>query len=193
MPHPKVPRDKAAGCVAREAKKRKSLDGWREHGTAEHAAKACGAGRTTVLGWFRNDAEYRQRVNEAIDEFAATAGQETHNALLEHVRAAARGDLVTTKEGTEGGKPVELRERVSVNPAIARLLLTRADPRFTHPKQEVEHSGSVSMGEALAGIRARMADDGGAHGDGDAAGEGADGPSSGSGKTSRGEEGQGDG
>ena len=148
---------KTAAVIARDAKKRKSLRGWRVHGTAQHAAEACGVGYSTVRDWHRNDPEYRQQVAEAIDEYAETAGRETHNALLEHVRSAARGDMVLTKSGTEGGKETTLHERVALNPAVARLLLTRADPRFTHPKQEVEHSGSVSMGAALDAIRERMA------------------------------------
>lgn len=137
---------KSASELARDALKRKSLSGWRVHGTSKHAAAACGKARRTVEEWVRNDPEYRAAVAAAIDEYAATAGQETANALLEHVRAAARGDYVVTKRGVgETGKPVNLEERVALNPALARLLLTRADPRFTHPKQEVEHSGSIDV------------------------------------------------
>ena len=140
----------SASHAAREACKRKSLSGWRMHGTSKHAAVACGKARRTVEEWYRHDPVYREAVNAAIDEYAATAGQETHNALLEHVRAAARGDMVLTKRGVgENGKPVNLEERVALNPALARLLLTRADPRFTHPKQEVEHSGHLDVVAAI--------------------------------------------
>lgn len=140
---------KSAADIARDAFKRKSLSGWRVHGTSKHAAAACGKARRTVEEWVRNDPEYREAVNAAIDEYAVTAGQETANALLEHVRAAARGDMVVTKRGTEGGKPTQLEERVALNPTLARLLLTRADPRYTHPKQEVEHSGQLAVQAAL--------------------------------------------
>lgn len=131
---------KSAAVVARDAKKAKSLGGWRECGTGLAAAKRAGVCERTVRGWFRNDPAYRAMANEAIEEYAATAGQETHNVLLDHVRAAQRGDMVLTKQGTEAGKPTELYERTTLNPALARLLLTRADPRFTHPKQDVELS-----------------------------------------------------
>ena len=127
---------KSASAIAREALKRKSLDGWRSQGTGVGAGRAAGVRESTVRGWFRDDPEYREAVALAIDEYAATAGQETHNALLEHVRAAARGDYVVTKRGVESGKEVRLEERVALNPALARLLLTRADPRFTHPDKD---------------------------------------------------------
>ena len=151
-------RARSASEIARDAAKRKSLCGWRKHGTSKHAAAACGKARRTVEEWYRHDPEYRGQVNAAIDEYAATAGQETHNALLEHVRSAARGDYVVTKRGTgENGKPINLEERVALNPALVRLLLTRADPRFTHPKQEVEHSGQVAVQAALDEIGAALA------------------------------------
>ena len=158
---------KSAAETTRDALKRKSLSGWRIHGTSKHAAAACGKARRTVEEWVRNDPDYRAAVAAAIDEYAVTAGQETANALLEHVRAAARGDYVVTKRGVgENGKPVNLEERVALNPALARLLLTRADPRYTHPKQEVEHSGQVAVqaaldeiGEALAAHDAQAAPD----------------------------------
>lgn len=141
---------KSAAKHKRDLAKAKSLSGWREHGTSQKAADACGKSRRTVRDWLRSDPEYREQVMAAIDEYAAEAGQETHNALLEHVRAAQRGDYVVTKRGVgENGKPVNLEERVALNPAIARLLLTRADPRFTHPKQQVEHSGQVQIDEAI--------------------------------------------
>ena len=150
---------KTASRVARDALKAKSLEGWREGGTGVAAGKAAGVRESTVRGWHRMDPEYREAVRAAIDEYAATAGQETHNALLEHVRSATRGDYVITKRGVEAGKTVELEERVALNPALARLLLTRADPRFTHPKQEVEHSGQVQVDAALDEAIAKVKDD----------------------------------
>ena len=140
---------KSAAVMARDALKVKSLKGWREHGTRQGAADACGRCHTTISEWWRNDPEYKAAVAEAVEEYAATAGRETHNALVEHVRAAARGDYVVTKRGIEAGKTVSLEERVTLNPALARLVLTRADPRFTHPRQEVEHSGQVQIDTAL--------------------------------------------
>lgn len=137
--------DKSGAVIARDALKRKSLAGWRVHGTAEKAGKACGKAASTIGNWIRDDAEYRAAVKDAVDEYALTAGQETHNALVEHLRAAVRGDMVQVRTGTEGGKPTDVWERVVLNPALVRLILTRADPRFTHPKQEVEHSGEMSV------------------------------------------------
>ena len=151
-------RPKSASAIAREKRKTASLCGWRNAGTATAAAKAGDVSVSGVRKWFREDADYRGRVMAAIDEYAASAGQETANALLEHVRAAARGDMVVTKRGTEGGKPTQLEERVALNPALARLLLTRADPRFTHPKQELEHSGTLTVQEALDDVAAALAE-----------------------------------
>ena len=113
------------------------------------AAEAGNVCEKTVRDWYRKYPDYRAQVAEALDEYAATAGHETHNALVEHVRAAARGDMVLTKEGTEGGKPVEIRERVALSPAVARLILTRADARFTHPVQKVEHEGALTLLELV--------------------------------------------
>lgn len=140
---------KSAAVIARDAKKRKSLAGWREVGTSEAAGAACGMSRRAVNNWFRDDPEYREAARAAIEEYAATAGQEAHNALREHVRAATAGEMVLVRRGVEGGKPTEVYERVQLNPALVRLILTRADPRFTHPKTEVEHSGELSVWQML--------------------------------------------
>ena len=140
---------KSAAAVAREKKQEASLAGWREGGTTTAAAKAAGVSEGSIRNWHRAYPKYRDAVKEAIDEYAATVGQETHNAIADHVRAAARGDMVLTKQGIEAGKTVELHERVTLNPALARLALTRADPRFTHPRQQIEHSGQVAIDTAL--------------------------------------------
>ena len=148
--------EKSDAVMARDKRKEMSLAGWREHGTRDGAAKACGRCINTIAAWWRDDAEYRAAVNDAIEEYANTAGRETHNALVEHVRSAQRGDMVVTKRGIEGGKPVEIEERVALNPALARLILTRADPRFTHPKQEMEHSGKLEVQAALDEVDERL-------------------------------------
>lgn len=146
---------KSVAVIARESRKRASLAGWRAHGTTAGAAKCGKVGAATIKRWHREDAEYAAAVKVALDEYAVTAGQETHNALVEHVRAARRGDMVLTKRGTgEHGRPIEIFERVTMNPAICRLILTRADPRFTHPKQEIEHAGGITLRQALAELDA---------------------------------------
>ena len=134
-----------AAAVAREAKQAASLAGWRLGGTGTAAAKAGRVGEATIRRWHRDDADYRAAVAEAIEEFTSTVGRSTHAALAEHVEAARAGELVLTKRGIEGGKPVEVYERVTLNPALARLALTRHDPRFTHPPKEVHHSGELSV------------------------------------------------
>ena len=123
--------------LAREALKRTSLEGWRIHGTLKEAARTCGRSPSSVQAWLRTDPEYRRAVQSAVDEFALTAGQEAHNALLQHVRDAMSEKMVLARKGVEGGKPVKVYERVQLNPSLVRLLLTRADTRFTHPAQSV--------------------------------------------------------
>ena len=93
---------KSAAATARDARKRKSLDGWRREGTGRGAARAAGVGETTVRRWHRDDPAYRAEAAAAIDEFALVTGQECHRSILEHVRAAMRGDMVLTRRGTEG-------------------------------------------------------------------------------------------
>lgn len=127
-------RKKSGADVLRETKKAASLAGWRSNGTAEAAGAACKSGANTIREWFRIDPDYRAMVQAAIEEYSASVAQETHNAIHEHVRAAVKGEMVTTKKGVEGGKAVDLKERVTLNPALARLALTRAEPRFTHPQ-----------------------------------------------------------
>lgn len=140
----------SASSYARDRRKSASLAGWRVHGTTAGAARCGSCGVTTIKRWYRDDTDYREAVRQALDEYAATAGQETHNALLEHVRAAVRGDMVLTRRECEAaGKSTEIYERVSLNPALCRLILTRADPRFSHPKQELAHSGEIALAEFL--------------------------------------------
>lgn len=127
------------------ARKAKSLEAWRVHGTARAAAKHIGAREKTVGDWLRQDPAYRERVKEAVDEYALTIGQMGHNAIAQHIEDALAGRMVVTKDGIESGKKVCLKERVMLNPSLVRLALTRADPRFTHPKQEVDMT--TTMGE----------------------------------------------
>ena len=142
--------------LARKARKEASLDGWRDIGTLNGAAETAGVARSTVREWFRKDMAYRSAVQAAIEEYSAETAQHVANKTRELFDAAVAGELRLAKRGIEGGKPVELYEAVQI-PALARQLLTRGDPRYTHPKQEVEHKGSVTVSHAIAEARKRMA------------------------------------
>ena len=145
---------KSPAAAARKKKKRASLNGWRREGTGMAAAKAGDVCERTIRDWYREDPEYHEAVDAALDEYALTVGQRTHSAIDQHVDAAARGDMVLVKQGIEAGKPVEIYERVSLNPGLARLALTRADPRFTHPKQQLEHSGALDVEAVITAAEA---------------------------------------
>ena len=136
---------------ARARKKEMSLDGWRQGGSGSSAAQAAGVCRATVHKWCRRDPAYRKQVDDALQEYAETVGRNAHLAIAEHIAAGRRGDVVLARRGTEAGKPVEVYERAQLNPALLKLALTRADPRFTHPKQEVDVTVRT-VGEALDAI-----------------------------------------
>ena len=144
--------------VALARKKEMSLEGFRREGSNRAAGRAGEVCEASVRYWLKHDEDYREAVAGALEEFAANVGQGYHSALAEHLAEVQAGQLVEVEcedevETTPDGKTVHRqrirRERPRLHPALAKLALTRYDPRFTHPKQQTQVDVRVSLAEQL--------------------------------------------
>ena len=144
-----------------------ALEGYREHGSNRKAADTAGVCENTLRRWRKAYPEFEAAVQVALDECAERDGQRAVSAIQKHIGDYVEGrteDVVVTEEGRDPktGKPVHLRriERrpVALNPTVLTRALTRYDTRFTHPKQEVEHSGSLTLEQSVADAAAKLDD-----------------------------------
>ena len=136
-----------------------ALEGYREHGSDRKAAEAAGVTHQVLGQWRRKYPDFAAKVAEAIDECARRDGQLAVSVIRQHLedsleRKRVRQQAIDQKRG----KVVELEMPGPVNPTLVKMALTRYDKRFTHPPQEVEHSGSLTVEQAVAEAAARLDD-----------------------------------
>ena len=60
----------------------------------------------------------------------------------------------------KSGEVVERKLAPEYDVATIRTALTKLDPSWTHPKQEVEHSGALTLEQSVSEAAQRMAEDG---------------------------------
>lgn len=131
---------------AHEQAQAASLEGWRESGTCRAAAKACGRSRHTVMNWYDNDEAYNAAVRAAIDQYAATVGQEAHCAVREHIRRYMARETETETRRNKAGEVIGTYEReVGLDAQVIKMALARTDARFVNPPQQIEHTGKVEV------------------------------------------------
>ena len=124
------PRKDSGAALARQKKKEASLAGWRVGGTQEAAAKAAPCHAATVAAWVRTDPDYAAQVSDALDEYIAWSGRLVHSAAMQHVGDVLARRRVPVKWITKNGVETVIEEVPQLNPALARLILVRYDPRY---------------------------------------------------------------
>lgn len=116
--------------LVREKQMAASMRGWRTEGTQSAASRAAGVARRTIGRWLRSDPAYKEAVNDAIEEYVAGSAQLAHCAITEHIeRARARLPVLKGKRRDAKGV-TEFHEVPELNPALAKLVLVRHDPRY---------------------------------------------------------------
>ena len=139
----------SATRLAREKRKAKSLEGWRLGGTQRAAAKACAAAEPTIRDWLREDPEYAAQVDKALDEHIAWSGQLVHSAIVQHVVDALERNEHLAQRVVKGTTETLIYRVVELNPALARLLLVRWDPRYLGQIKEAIDSGFEMLKKLL--------------------------------------------
>ena len=145
------------------ARRAKALEQMRTTGVFEHAARAAGVTHTALHQWRKKHPDFDAELREAQECVIARAGTKAIHALEQHVDGVLAGERYEDKYAPAPGLPgerilVQRGDKVPLNVAAARTLLTGYAPRFTHPKQEVEHSGTLTVAEAVKAARERMAE-----------------------------------
>ena len=137
-----------------------ALAGYREHGSNVQAAKAAGVDESTLRLWRRKHPEFEAAVQVALDECAEQDGQLGVSVLRQHLQdALARTPVYEDAIVQRTGQIVSLRRPFVLNSTLVKTALTRYDTRFTHPKTEIEHSGSLTLEQSIAQAAAKLPDD----------------------------------
>ena len=141
-----------------------ALDGYRTAGSNVQAAKAAGVCEATLRNWRRDHPEFEAEVRKAIDENAERQGHLAVSAIHKHLSGYVEGatelviieDEEVLKDGTRVPTRRIEKRPVTLNPTVLTRALTRYDPRYTHPKQEVEHSGQLTVEQSVAEAAAKL-------------------------------------
>lgn len=123
-------------------------------------AEALGVDVSTLRRW-RQDPEFQARFDEAERRHDRKIGRLAKSVLEQRLT-----DMLERRSPTEevvlqkSGAVVERKLAADYDVATIRTALTKLDPSWTHPKQEVEHSGALTLEQSVSEAAQRMAEDG---------------------------------
>lgn len=141
------------------ARRRKALRAFAETGIYRRAAEACAVDEDTLLHWRRGHPDFEAEMDEAGREYDQRIGMKARCALEQQLDRQLAGDRRPDRYGvTQKGDRVlvEQGDLYEVDAAKLRTALTKLDPEWTHPRQKVEHSGTLTVTEAVAEAAARL-------------------------------------
>ena len=154
---------RAAPAGLTEARENAVLAQLRESGRYDEAAAAAGVSYMTLYRWRKADAAFAERCTAAIDAMNVRIGQKYRRAAELHVDSVIAGERLPDKyavvQKTGETVLVQRGERIPLNTQLARYALTKLDPSWTAPKQEVEHTGAVTLTEAVAAAHQALEDE----------------------------------
>ena len=143
------------------ARKKAVLEAYERTGRVDMSAAAIGVAERTLQEWRQFDADFEAEWREAGNRCDIRIGTKARMALEQHLDDVLERKRVRRKrqEALKDGTVVDLvdDEPASAHPALIRTGLTKLDPQYTHPKTEIEHSGSVDLMHAISAARERMA------------------------------------
>ena len=146
------------------ARRKKAVREFSVSGIYARVADALGVDYDTLLLWRRADPSFQEELDVAGEEYDQRICFKYRQAIELHADSVLAGERLPDRYQVDpkgGGRVlVQEGEKVPLNAALARTALTRMDPRWTHPKQEVEHSGSVTLEQSIAAAEARLKGDG---------------------------------
>ena len=130
---------KAAHIGLTPARRAKATAAFRETGIYARAAEACGVADETLTSWRKKHPDFDAELTEAGRALDAEIGTLARNVLKDELEAFSRGDTVPTPVlAPKSERVVVLDMPRSMNVAAVRTALTKLDPAWTHPKQEIQ-------------------------------------------------------
>lgn len=122
-----------------------------ECGSYVRVAEQLGVHRDTLDRWRKADPDFQAAMDAAGERYDLRLGHLAKQALELQLEAmVARAPLEREAIAQKTGEKVTLREPFQFDVASVRTGLTRLDSRWTHPKKELELSGSVTLEESIA-------------------------------------------
>ena len=128
------------------ARRAAAVQCFRESGIYARVHEALGVPERTFSDWRRDDPTFQAELDAAARELDMEIGALGRHALQQHIEDAVAGKRITkTRQGTRriaGGEEevvtFEETEPVTLNIAAVRTALTRMNPEWTHPRQQVD-------------------------------------------------------
>ena len=140
-------------------RRRKAIRAFADTGIYVRAADACGVDEDTLANWRKKHPDFQAELDEAGCEYDRRVGMKARCALEQQLDRQLSGDRRPSRYGvTQQGDRVLVEEGdlYEVDAAKLRTALTKLDPSWTHPRQEVEHSGTLTVEQAVAEAAARL-------------------------------------
>ena len=141
------------------ARRKAAVESYRKSGSFVRTCEHLGIGVTTLHDWRRDHPDFEEELREAGRHVDLRIGELARNVLeqrLEDMRDRRRPRQQAIVQRT--GEVVELEGPPEYDVASIRTGLTKLDPSWTHPKQEVEHSGQVQVDAAIDAALAKVED-----------------------------------
>ena len=141
-----------------KARRRAAVQSYAHCGSFARACEHMGIHVSTLWRWRRDNPDFEAELREAGEEYNVRVGHLARSTLEQHLEAArsaipADGVVRSRRQAvTKEGEVVwlETEEAYQLSPALVRIALTKLDPAWTHPKEQIEHSGGFDLEAVIA-------------------------------------------
>ena len=156
---PKKGQRKVAPLGLTPARRARALEHYGVSGLYARVYEALGVCQNTFTRWRKENPDFQAELDEvgrAVDRRIGELARSVLEQRLEDMRDRRRPSQQAIVQRT--GEVVELEGPPEYDVASIRTGLTKLDPSWTHPKQEVEHSGQVQVDAAIDSALAKLED-----------------------------------
>ena len=134
-----------------------AIEGFELRASNRGAAEAAGVGESTIRRWRSQYASFDAAAKAAIERAVERIGNKAMLAIEQCLDRQLAGERLPDRYAIvpgSGGNTVQVEAGglYEVDTGKLRLALCRLDPRWTHPRQAVEHSGGLTLEQVVADI-----------------------------------------
>ena len=141
-------------------RREKLICAFRASGVYARAAEAAGVAESTLRDWRAQHPDLDAELLVLGEEYDREIGQKARCALSEELDRFLAGDPVAEQVVVQkSGEVVTLAQPRHLNVAAVRTALTKLDRTWTHPPQEVEVSGKLTLDASISRAAEALADD----------------------------------
>ena len=148
---------RAPGLSLTPVRREKVLRAFRDTGIYARAAAAAGVDDSTLRTWRTDNPDFQAELDMLRAAYDLEVGQKARCALSQELDRFIAGEPIHEQAVVQrDGSVVTLEQPRQLNVSAVRTALTKLDRDWTHPKQEVDVSATITLDESISRAAAKL-------------------------------------